>query len=147
MTLLLLVFKVMPSPPKRLITRFLIVLPLPSRKSPLALMALPLISTRVAVPVLPSIVTASVMLGRPEARVIVGTPLPRLNWIASAPDPAVQSPPVVSLFEFELLIASRSVHWPSVAAVSAFESTVIVAAAARLTEQRKRARKIAGNRV
>ncbi len=51
--------------------------------------------------------------------------------MVSVPEPATQSPPVVSLFELALAKASRKVHWPlAPVTLSAKELTTIVAAVA-----------------
>ena len=54
-----------------------------------------------------------------------------LNSMVSAPEPAIHSPPVApeAVSSFAAVIASRSVHSPSSAVVSAVELTVMVEAA------------------
>src|SRR6266849_2697772 len=79
-------------------------------------------------------VTASVMVGRTDAGVIVWTPPPRMaKLIVSTPAlPAAHSPaiPPEAVFVLAAVIASRRVHTPSLAAVSAALLTVIVLAPA-----------------
>src|ERR1017187_1561910 len=78
--------------------------------------------------------TASVIAGSGEAGVMVLTPAPGMaNSIVSSPAaPARHSPaaPPETVFVFAAMMASRSVHWPSLAATSAVLLTVIVAARA-----------------
>ena len=75
-------------------------------------------------------VTGVAIMGSTEvsAMVAVVPPPPMLKPMLSAPAPATQSPPVVSLSRLALRIASRRLHMPSPAlATSRSVSTVIVA--------------------
>ena len=74
-------------------------------------------------------VNALVIAGSGVDGVIVTTPDAGMpNVIVSAPDPAAQSVEPSVLSELALMIASRSVHWPSEASTSAALSTCSEAA-------------------
>src|SRR6476659_3515242 len=101
MLLLLPVVRLIPFPLKRLMTRRRIIVRLPPlfTVKPEAAILLPLISTRVAPPVLPSMITGALIAGSALATVIVGFPLPMsnvmLSWLGLA---------------FAALMASRKVQ-------------------------------------
>jgi hypothetical protein len=113
----------MPGAPPRIVRPLIVVGAKTSKTAPV------LLASIVSVPAPgPRIVAASLIASKLNASVIV--PLSEERSIVSAPAlPAAQSPAVVSLFAFALLIASRNEHCPSVAASSVVVLTVIVVAA------------------